>query len=690
MAVLSLFASLQGIAETIADRKTHDFKSRYHAMEQLEQLAAQKNELQKHLKKLEIEIATGLGAQIGSHRANIVRQACFASVAVVQAAPSIKFGVKIMQALCDKTETNWVTRRHLSHAGQVICANIPSSTILKLLSLKIDEGKSKHQVLPCVGYLYSLITNQDPAWLKEQKKLIESCILAAMRSFNAQSRRAGVACANAYNTKLPARSEDFLKSLHPRLADMVATYRAQDKPVIVLNLAHQKKQHEARERRVERKLKALKKVRDRNVELPKFDVNIQNLQKYFRNIDKNGDCKISQYELGKALEVCGMETASAEGHALDFFTVADVDESGFVDTEEFVKEILRMQALCTVRALHRRFKIVDPSQGQAVSRQELEKYFSARIEDQRLIDELLNDIFTSVDTSTVSSPSITIDELEEWYVRHEDAIMESRMLERRTIKNIEEIHAKQGKERPQLSPSGIAILEAAKREIKEIEAGDHNKNITPRPPQSERKLGRKANLVVICGPSAVGKGTILGILRERYPGMFGVAVSHTTRGPREGEIDGKHYHFVDRESFLAMKANGEFLEFADVHGKFYGTSKAAVNKVCERGGICILEIDVQGAKTIKGTGVEAKFLFITTSGGIEELERRLRGRGTEKEDKIQKRLKTSRKELGFLKKNPEFFDKVLSNDILEKATEELRLTFTKWYPKLNERAASAL
>ncbi|GAB5369151.1 hypothetical protein AAMO2058_001381100 [Amorphochlora amoebiformis] len=210
----------------------------------------------------------------------------------------------------------------------------------------------------------------------------------------------------------------------------------------------------------------------------------------------------------------------------------------------------------------------------------------------------------------------------------------------------------------------------------------------------EAKGLANAKVVVICGPSAVGKGTLLGMLRKKYPDLFGVAVSHTTRAPRPGEVDGKHYHFPTKEEFTNMKEKGMFLEYANVHGKYYGTSKAAVAKVCEKGGICILEIDVQGANTIKKSmgvtcsekkaekksSLNAKFLFITTSGGIKELERRLRGRGTESEDKIQKRLKTSKKELAFLEANPKFFDKVLKNDDLDTAADELSKTFASWFP----------
>mmetsp|Transcript_20049 Transcript_20049/g.40476 ORF Transcript_20049/g.40476 Transcript_20049/m.40476 type:complete len:296 (-) Transcript_20049:419-1306(-) len=246
--------------------------------------------------------------------------------------------------------------------------------------------------------------------------------------------------------------------------------------------------------------------------------------------------------------------------------------------------------------------------------------------------------------------------------------------------NLEDFLKQQGE-----AASAPAAQNKKRREMKTI-------SMSSRPAHAETKLSArsKSSLVVICGPSAVGKGTILGILKKKYPGMFGVAVSHTTRAPREGEVNGTHYHFVDKKTFASMRDNGEFLEYADVHGKFYGTSKAAVNKVSESVGFCILEIDVQGAQNIKKRGNKARYLFITTSGGLEELEKRLRGRGTESEDKIQKRLKTSKRELEFLKAEPGFFDHVLVNDNLEKAEVELRDTFTKWFQNVEKYVKSAL
>jgi len=109
-------------------------------------------------------------------------------------------------------------------------------------------------------------------------------------------------------------------------------------------------------------------------------------------------------------------------------------------------------------------------------------------------------------------------------------------------------------------------------------------------------------------------------------------VSHTSRAPREGEVDGVHYHFAERENVLAEVAAGRFLEHALVHGNVYGTSLAAVQRVSATGKACVLDVDVQGAASVKRSPLGAVFVFIAPPS-MDELERRLRGRGTETEEK---------------------------------------------------------
>jgi guanylate kinase len=195
--------------------------------------------------------------------------------------------------------------------------------------------------------------------------------------------------------------------------------------------------------------------------------------------------------------------------------------------------------------------------------------------------------------------------------------------------------------------------------------------------------------LVICGPSGVGKGTLIGRLVADHPRHFGFSVSHTTRQPRPGEVDGVSYFFTTREAMEPMVSKGLFLEHAEVHGNMYGTSAAAVLDVCSGGGgavdaaassapaqppllnddarVCVLDIDVQGAAQLKRSPLGDKALFVFVAPpSLEELERRLRGRGTETEDRIARRLAGARAELSKAEE-PGFFDEVIVNDDLDAA-----------------------
>jgi guanylate kinase len=144
--------------------------------------------------------------------------------------------------------------------------------------------------------------------------------------------------------------------------------------------------------------------------------------------------------------------------------------------------------------------------------------------------------------------------------------------------------------------------------------------------------------IVLCGPSGVGKSTLISRLRAEFPSAFGFSVSHTTRSPRPGEEDGVAYHFSMREVMQPMIDAGEFLESADVHGNLYGTSFAAVRSVADEGRSCILDIDVQGVRSCRRVGFDVgAYIFIGTPS-VAELEARLRGRATESEEKILKRV----------------------------------------------------
>jgi guanylate kinase len=187
---------------------------------------------------------------------------------------------------------------------------------------------------------------------------------------------------------------------------------------------------------------------------------------------------------------------------------------------------------------------------------------------------------------------------------------------------------------------------------------------------SKGVLGVGQKPVVISGPSGVGKGTLIAKLMKEYPSKFGFSVSHTTRSPRVKEIDGVHYHFTGRSKMEQDISEGKFLEFAHVHGNLYGTSIEAVESVTDEGKRCILDIDVQGARSVRASSLEAIFIFVCPPS-FKELEKRLRARGTETEEQIQKRLRNARAELG-QSNSPGLFDHLLVNDDLETCYESLK------------------
>lgn len=175
-----------------------------------------------------------------------------------------------------------------------------------------------------------------------------------------------------------------------------------------------------------------------------------------------------------------------------------------------------------------------------------------------------------------------------------------------------------------------------------------------------------ARLTVLAGPTAVGKGTVSADLRARYPQVW-LSVSATTRGPRPGEVDGVHYHFVSPEEFDAMEARGEMLETAVVHGRNrYGTPRRPVEERLAAGEPALLEIDLQGARKVRETMPDAQFVFLAPPS-FEELERRLVGRGTEDAEERERRLATARVELAAESE----FDHVIVNDDVRRATDEL-------------------
>ena len=174
-----------------------------------------------------------------------------------------------------------------------------------------------------------------------------------------------------------------------------------------------------------------------------------------------------------------------------------------------------------------------------------------------------------------------------------------------------------------------------------------------------------SKLFVISGSSGVGKGTVIKEFLKRNP-EYKLSVSCTTRKPREGEVHGKNYFFLTREEFEACIERQEFLEWAEFSGNMYGTQRPYIEEKLAQGKNLILEIDTQGALNVKKIMPEATLIFILPPS-FEELEARLRGRHTETEEAIQKRLEITKLEM----ENSKSFDYQIVNDNIENAVKKI-------------------
>lgn len=185
--------------------------------------------------------------------------------------------------------------------------------------------------------------------------------------------------------------------------------------------------------------------------------------------------------------------------------------------------------------------------------------------------------------------------------------------------------------------------------------------------------GKRGVLFVFSGPSGVGKGTLKAKLFEEFADRIAYSVSATTRGPREGEVDGRDYFFISRQEFERRVKNNEFLEHAEFAGNCYGTPRAYVEKLLDSGMNVVLEIDVQGALQVMKSMPECVSVFILPPS-FEELEHRLRGRGTETEEKVRERLETAKRELPYA---PQYDYQIVNGGDIEAAYQSLRDVFLK-------------
>ena len=175
-----------------------------------------------------------------------------------------------------------------------------------------------------------------------------------------------------------------------------------------------------------------------------------------------------------------------------------------------------------------------------------------------------------------------------------------------------------------------------------------------------------APVTVLAGPTAVGKGTVSAAIRARYPQIW-LSVSATTRAPRPGEVDGVHYRFVSEEEFSSLIDSGQMLEWAVVHGRNkYGTPRGPVEEMVAEGRPVLLEIDLAGARQVRESMPDARFVFLAPPDWDTLIER-LVGRGTESAEERERRLETARVELAAESE----FDVTIVNDTVERASDEL-------------------
>lgn len=178
------------------------------------------------------------------------------------------------------------------------------------------------------------------------------------------------------------------------------------------------------------------------------------------------------------------------------------------------------------------------------------------------------------------------------------------------------------------------------------------------------------NLFIVAAPSGAGKTTLVSLLLENDP-QIRVSISHTTRAPRPGELNGREYHFIDVPAFLEKVQHGEFLEWAEVHGNYYGTSKRWIESEMSSGRDVLLEIDWQGAQQVRKSFSKAIGIFVLPPS-MDVLKARLSGRGTDSAEVIARRIAAAHDEM----RHVDEFDYVIINDDLQQASGDLRSIVT--------------
>lgn len=184
-------------------------------------------------------------------------------------------------------------------------------------------------------------------------------------------------------------------------------------------------------------------------------------------------------------------------------------------------------------------------------------------------------------------------------------------------------------------------------------------------------LNNRGLLVVLSGPSGVGKGTVCSYLRREQGAELTYSISATTREKRPGEVDGVNYFFISREDFIKMREKGEFLEWAEVYGNLYGTPRSAVEECLNRGKHVVLEIDIQGAMKVKELYPEGVFIFLLPPSKA-ELEKRIIGRAADSAETISHRLSCVDSELNSIIN----YQYVVVNGLVDQAAEQIKAIIT--------------